>query len=74
MSAGEAQEIYSNKTEISSFFEALSPSPDFSKSNTWWTSTQCDGDNVWIIESNDIAQQPKDDILPDIVPIYSLYD
>lgn len=74
MSAGEAQEIYSNKTEISSFFEALSPSPDFSKSNTWWTSTQCDGDNVWIIGSNDIAQQPKDDILPDIVPIYSLYD
>lgn len=74
MSAGEAQEIHSNQTEISSFFEVLSPSPDFSNSNTWWTSTQCDGDNVWIIESNGIAQQPKDDILPDIVPIYSLYD
>lgn len=74
MSAGEAEEIYSNKTEISSFFDALSPSPDFSKSNTWWTSTQCDGDNVWKMGSDGITQQPMDQILPDIVPIYSLYD
>lgn len=74
MSAGEAQEIYSNQTEISSFLEVLSVSPNFSKSNTWWTSTQCDDDKVWIIQSDGIAQQPKDQILPDIVPIYSLYD
>lgn len=74
MSAGEAQEIYSNQTKISSFFEVLSPSPNFSKSDTWWTSTQCDDDKVWIITSNGIMQQPRVQILPDIVPIYSLYD
>ena len=74
MSAGEAMEIYSNQSEISSFFEVLSSTPNFSKSNTWWTSTQCDDDKVWIITSNGIMQQPKDQMMPDIVPIYSLYD
>ena len=74
MSAGEAKEIYSNKTEISSLFDLLNASSDFSKSDTWWTSTQCDGVNVWKIETDGITQQPMDEILPDIVPIYSLYD
>ena len=74
MSAGEAAEIYSNKDKISYLLDMLSPSPDFSKSNTWWTSTQCDDDNVWIIQSSGVVQHPRAEMLPDIVPIYSLYD
>lgn len=74
MSAGEAAEIYSNKDRISYLLEILSASPNFSKSNTWWTSTQCDDDKVWIIQSSGVVQHSRDEILPDIVPIYSLYD
>lgn len=74
MSAGEAAEIYSNKDKISYLFDMLSPSPNFSKSNTWWTSTQCDDDNVWIIQSSGVVQHSRAETLPDIVPIYSLYD
>ena len=74
MSAGEAAEIYSNKDGISRLLEMINTSPNFSKSNTWWTSTQCDDDNVWIIQSDGVVQRSRIEILPDIVPIYSLYD
>ena len=74
MSAGEAQEMLLNRSNIGILLNAIdSSSVNFEEGYKYWTSTQKAGGVIWILESA-ITQTMCDYTGPYTIPIYSLYD
>lgn len=76
MSAGEANEMCLNISELSNMLNSIdSSSTNFETGYKYWTSTQQSSSLVWIVtDSQKIASNNKTYNGPYTVPIYSLYD
>ena len=76
MSAGEANEMCLNISELSNMLNSIdSSSTNFETGNKYWTSTQDSSSLVWIVTNGEkITFNNKTYTGPYTVPIYSLYD
>ena len=76
MSAGEANEMCLNISELSNMLNSIdSSSTNFEMGYKYWTSTQQSSSLVWIVTDNQkITSNNKTYTGPYTVPIYSLYD
>lgn len=76
MSAGEANEMCLNISELSSMLNSIdSSSTNFEEGYDYWTSTQQSSSSVWMVSNEQkITSNNKTYTGPYTVPIYSLYD